>query len=50
MAGNLLRENRPPSRSGVVLGLGLGGFIDGIVLHQIMQWHNMGPPCSAPTP
>ena len=27
---------------GIVLGLGLGGFIDGIVLHQIMQWHNMG--------
>jgi uncharacterized membrane protein len=20
----------------------LGGFIDGITLHQIMQWHNMG--------
>ncbi len=27
---------------GVVLGLGMGGFIDGIVLHQIAQWHNMG--------
>lgn len=27
---------------GVVLGLGLGGFIDGIALHQIAQWHNMG--------
>lgn len=26
---------------GIVLGLGLGGFIDGIVLHQILQWHNM---------
>ena len=26
---------------GVVLGLGLGGFIDGIVLHQILQWHHM---------
>jgi uncharacterized membrane protein len=24
-----------------VLGLGLGGFLDGIVLHQIIQWHNM---------
>jgi uncharacterized membrane protein len=23
------------------LGLGLGGFIDGIVLHQILQWHHM---------
>ena len=28
--------------AGVVLGFGLGGFVDGIVLHQIMQWHNMG--------
>jgi uncharacterized membrane protein len=27
---------------GIVLGLGLGGFIDGIALHQIAQWHNMG--------
>jgi uncharacterized membrane protein len=25
-----------------VLGIGLGGFLDGIVLHQIAQWHNMG--------
>ncbi|GEO11427.1 membrane protein [Segetibacter aerophilus] len=24
-----------------VLGIGLGGFIDGIVLHQILQWHEM---------
>jgi uncharacterized membrane protein len=28
--------------AGIVLGLGLGGFVDGITLHQIMQWHNMG--------
>ena len=27
---------------GLVLGIGMGGFIDGIVLHQIAQWHNMG--------
>lgn len=27
---------------GITLGLGLGGFIDGIALHQIAQWHNMG--------
>jgi uncharacterized membrane protein len=25
----------------VLLGLGLGGFFDGIVLHQILQWHHM---------
>jgi len=27
---------------GIVVGVGLGGFLDGIVLHQILQWHNMG--------
>ncbi|HXE57701.1 MAG TPA: DUF2243 domain-containing protein [Gemmatimonadales bacterium] len=26
---------------GLLLGLGLGAFLDGIVLHQILQWHNM---------
>lgn len=25
----------------VVLGLGIGGFFDGIVLHQVLQWHHM---------
>lgn len=28
--------------AGIVLGLGFGGFVDGIALHQIMHWHNMG--------
>src|ERR1700709_512489 len=27
--------------SGILLGTGLGGFFDGILLHQILQWHNM---------
>lgn len=27
--------------AGTFLGVGLGGFVDGIVLHQILQWHNM---------
>ncbi|WP_193604497.1 DUF2243 domain-containing protein [Nocardioides dongkuii] len=32
----------PPSRAaGLMYGLGLGGFIDGIVLHQVLQWHHM---------
>jgi len=31
----------------ILLGLGLGGFFDGIVLHQILQWHHM---LSAHTP
>jgi uncharacterized membrane protein len=26
---------------GLLLGIGLGGFFDGIVLHQILQWHHM---------
>ena len=26
---------------GVVLGVGLGGFFDGIVFHQLLQWHHM---------
>jgi uncharacterized membrane protein len=35
-------QNRPPSKTaGMLYGLGLGGFIDGIVLHQILQWHHM---------
>jgi uncharacterized membrane protein len=25
----------------LILGIGTGGFIDGIVLHQILQWHEM---------
>src|SRR5687768_13078808 len=27
--------------SGTLLGLGLGGFFDGIVLHQLLQCHHM---------
>lgn len=27
--------------AGILLGIGLGGFFDGIVLHQILQWHHM---------
>ncbi len=31
-----------PSRApALILGLGLGGFVDGIVLHQILQWHHL---------
>jgi uncharacterized membrane protein len=31
----------PPRTAGLLFGLGLGGFLDGIVLHQILQWHHM---------
>jgi uncharacterized membrane protein len=27
--------------AGIMLGIGLGGFLDGIVLHQILRWHHM---------
>jgi uncharacterized membrane protein len=30
-----------PVHAGVLLGVGLGGFFDGIVLHQLLQWHHM---------
>jgi uncharacterized membrane protein len=32
---------RFPTAAGIFLGLGLGGFFDGIVLHQVLQWHHM---------
>jgi len=36
------RNRRSPLiAAGILLGLGLGGFVDGIVLHQILQWHHM---------
>jgi uncharacterized membrane protein len=31
----------PLTTASMVLGIGIGGFIDGIVLHQILQWHEM---------
>jgi uncharacterized membrane protein len=30
-----------PLSPGVLIGFGVGGFVDGIVLHQILQWHHM---------
>jgi len=29
------------TRWGIVLGFALGGFFDGILLHQILQWHHL---------
>ncbi len=34
-------ELRGITTPGILLGLGLGGFADGIVLHQVLQWHHM---------
>lgn len=49
-----MTDTRPPPSSassggagkstwpaGLVLGFGIGGFVDGIVLHQLMGWHHM---------
>jgi uncharacterized membrane protein len=30
-----------PNASALLFGLGLGGFFDGIVFHQVLQWHHM---------
>jgi uncharacterized membrane protein len=35
------RERDTPIAPGLLLGIGLGGFVDGIVLHQILQWHHL---------
>ena len=42
MSGDAAREAGAfPVSAGVLFGLGLGGFFDGIVLHQVLQWHHM---------
>jgi uncharacterized membrane protein len=32
---------RPPRRAAFLLGFALGGFFDGILLHQVLQWHHL---------
>lgn len=32
---------RPLISAGLTMGIGLGGFVDGILFHQILQIHNM---------
>ena len=39
--GEARRHHTSLTAPGIALGMGLGGFLDGIVLHQIVQWHNM---------
>ena len=34
-------NRRPLISAGTLLGIGMGGFADGIVLHQLLQIHNM---------
>ena len=47
------QERTFPVAAGLLFGLGLGGFCDGILLHQVLQWHHMltsagYPPDSVP--
>jgi uncharacterized membrane protein len=35
------RGLRADFRSGLLTGGGMGAFIDGILLHQVLQWHNL---------
>ena len=42
MEANETGNRRAPLiAAGIFLGLGLGGFVDGILLHQLLQWHHM---------
>lgn len=34
-------NHRPLFLAGILLGLGQGGFFDGIFFHQLLQWHHM---------
>lgn len=34
-------NRRPLIAAGTALGIGMGGFVDGIVFHQLLQLHNM---------
>jgi len=34
-------SRRPLVAAGTLLGIGMGGFVDGIVFHQLLQVHNM---------
>lgn len=36
-----LQNQKRAATAAVLIGIGLGGFVDGILLHQILQWHNM---------
>lgn len=33
--------SRPLKWAGLLLGFSLGGFFDGILLHQVLQWHHL---------
>lgn len=41
MAGTDRHDRRAFVGGAVTFGFGLGGLADGIVLHQVLQWHNL---------
>ena len=41
MKTDITRLNRQLIIAGILLGLGQAGFFDGIVFHQLLQWHHM---------
>jgi len=41
MDGETRTRGRSIALPSIVLGVGLGGLFDGIVFHQILQWHHM---------
>ena len=42
-------DRRPLLAAGTLLGIGMGGFVDGITFHQILQLHNMLSAVRPPT-
>jgi uncharacterized membrane protein len=42
-------NRRPLIAAGTALGIGMGGFVDGILFHQILQVHNMLSAVRPPT-
>jgi uncharacterized membrane protein len=49
MSVSQVKSDRFPTAAGILLGLGLGGFFDGILLHQVLQWHHMVTSAGYPT-
>ena len=35
------RLDKRATTAAILIGVGMGGFVDGIVFHQILQWHNL---------
>ncbi|TWG96355.1 putative membrane protein [Nocardioides sp. J9] len=40
-SAHLSQDTRPTRAVGLLYGIGFGAFVDGIVLHQLLQWHHM---------